>query len=124
MWIKDAVLTSRSDNTAICAEADIPEGTHLINRSVACLSFDVMQRLPKELLDCILALAAVHMASHNPGNRQLETLALEAKVDVFQGFNRILHNPGLQSPDVVVSCAILVFAMHVRHPSAIIDEDN
>ncbi|KAF2443782.1 hypothetical protein P171DRAFT_43932 [Karstenula rhodostoma CBS 690.94] len=54
------------------------------------------------------------MASHNPGNLEIERLALETKVNVLQSHNQFLRLPQNQldqRPDVAITCAVLIFAM-------------
>lgn len=56
------------------------------------------------------------MAVHNPGNRALERLALETKVNVFQRYNRLLQAPPTHvdhRPDVMICSSMLIFAMDV-----------
>jgi hypothetical protein len=56
------------------------------------------------------------MASRSPGNRALERLALETKVNVFQSHNRLLQMAKQQvdlAPDVVICGGLLIFAMDV-----------
>ncbi|KAF2016362.1 hypothetical protein BU24DRAFT_409470 [Aaosphaeria arxii CBS 175.79] len=55
--------------------------------------------------------AAVHMASCSPGDQATEHLALETKVRVFQHFNTLLQSPQDTSPDLIVACGLLIFAM-------------
>jgi hypothetical protein len=98
----------------MCAERTefaIPFGQGFITREVATLTPDIMRRLPKDIMNCILGNAAVHMASRQPGNRALETLALESKSNVLQSFNSLLDSPQNQRPDVVISVGLLIFAM-------------
>ncbi|KAF2688724.1 hypothetical protein K458DRAFT_151697 [Lentithecium fluviatile CBS 122367] len=101
-------------NSKICAERITSEETQFINQHIAPLSHETAQRLPRSIVNCILGIAAVHMASRNPGNRALERLALETKVNVFQSHNRLLQMPQDQiehQPDVVICSGILIFAM-------------
>ncbi|KAF2183869.1 hypothetical protein K469DRAFT_710248 [Zopfia rhizophila CBS 207.26] len=98
-------------NNEMCAESVTFRETKFIDRAIARLSLDVIQKLPRDIVNCILGNAAVHMASRQLGNRQLERLALEAKVKVFQSFNRLLQSPQNQQPDVIVCCGILIYAM-------------
>ena len=104
------------DNSTICAERITSEEPKFIDRSIAPLSHDMIQRLPRSIVNCILGIAAVHMASRNPGNRVMERLALETKENVFQSHNRLLQTPHYQAdhqPDVVICSGILIFAMDV-----------
>ncbi|KAF2471193.1 uncharacterized protein BDR25DRAFT_313817 [Lindgomyces ingoldianus] len=98
-------------NKEMCSETVTFEQTKFINRAIAPLSFDLIQKLPKDIVNCILGNAAVHMASRQPENMQLERLALETKVNVFQSFNRLLQSPQNQQPDVIICCGILIYAM-------------
>lgn len=112
------------DNSTICTEQSGSSDTHFISRDIAKLSQDMVQRLPRSIVNCILGIAAVHMASRNPGNRTLEHLALETKVNVFQSHNRLLQMPQQRfdhQPDVVICSGILIFAMDVgrsSHPNS------
>lgn len=102
------------DNSVLCTERVVASPTSPVDRHIAQISHEVAQRLPRTIVDCILGIAAVHMASRNPGNKMLERLALETKVKVFQSHNRLLQTPHLQvSPDVVIATGILIFAMDV-----------
>lgn len=107
-----------TDNSTICAERITVEQTKFIDRRLAPLSHETAQRLPRTIVNCILGIAAVHMASRNPGNRALERLALETKVNVFQSHNSLLqasHHQADQQPDVVICSGILIFAMDVSN---------
>ncbi|KAF2002571.1 hypothetical protein P154DRAFT_618624 [Amniculicola lignicola CBS 123094] len=100
-------------NTYICRERVTFEQTKFISRSIATLTPEAIQRLPKDLLNCILGVAAVHMASRQPENKALERMALETKGKIFQCFNYLLQNPAEQQPDVIICCGLLIFAMDV-----------
>jgi len=105
-----------SDNSTICREKVTREETKFIDRSIATITQENAQKLPKSIVNCILGVTAVHMASRQPGNRALERLALETKVNVFQSHNQLLRLPQTkidQRPDVVICCSILIFAMDV-----------
>jgi hypothetical protein len=69
--------------------------------------------LPREILNCILGVAAVHMAARNPANRAMERIALETKVSLFQGINRLFQESQHQRVDVLFCCMSLMFAMDV-----------
>ncbi|KAF2729876.1 hypothetical protein EJ04DRAFT_58091 [Polyplosphaeria fusca] len=98
-------------NSTMCAEHVTFEESKFITRSIAPLTMDVIEKLPRDIVNCILGIAAVHMASRHPGNRPLERLALETKASVFHSFNNRLQSPHNQHPDVIVCCGILIFAM-------------
>ena len=105
-----------TDNSTMCAERvkfEVPFGRGFITRAVATLTPDIMRRLPKDIVNCILGNAAVHMASRQPGNRALETLALESKYNIFRSFNGLLDSPQHQRPDVIIANLMLIFAMDV-----------
>lgn len=105
-----------TDNTTICAEQvkfEVPFGQGFVTHGVATLTPDIMRRLPKDIVNCILGNAAVHMASRQPGNRALETLALESKYNIFRSFNGLLDSPQHQRADVIIANLILIFAMDV-----------
>ena len=97
----------------MCAENVTFEESRFIKRSIAPLSIDMAQRLPRAIVHGVLANAAVHIASRQPNNRQSERAALEAKVRVFQSFNALIQSPQNQQPDVIVAAGLLVFAMDV-----------
>ncbi|KAF1961084.1 hypothetical protein CC80DRAFT_229743 [Byssothecium circinans] len=101
-------------NSTICAERITIKETKVIDRQLAPLSHGVTQKLPRSIVNCILGIAAVHMASRHPGNRAWERLALETKVNIFQSYNRSMksaeNHTDLQ-PDVVICTGILIFAM-------------
>ena len=110
-------LNATIDNSTICSELVTRKETKFIDRSIAPLNQEYAQQLPKSIVNCLLGIAAVHMASRNPGSVSLERLALETKANVFQSHNQLLRMPQSQldqRPDVVISCGILIFAMDVR----------
>jgi hypothetical protein len=111
------LMTLDLDNTNMCAEHVTFQQTNFIAREIVPLSLELIEKLPRDLVNCILGNAAVHMASRQPGNRQLERLALETKVNIFQSFNRLLHSPQNQQPDVIICCGMLIFAIDVRIPN-------
>ncbi|KAF2651666.1 hypothetical protein K491DRAFT_681981 [Lophiostoma macrostomum CBS 122681] len=98
-------------NSTICAENVSLRESRFIDRAIAPLSNDTMQKLPRAIVHGVLANAAVHMASRQPADRRLERLALEAKVHGFQSFNALIQSPQNQQPDVIIAAGILVFAM-------------
>ncbi|ORY07136.1 hypothetical protein BCR34DRAFT_28320 [Clohesyomyces aquaticus] len=100
-------------NKEIRSEFVTFQQTRFINRAIAPLSIEIMNKLPRDMVNCILGNAAVHMASRQPENPELERLALETKVNVFQSFNRLLQSPQNQDPDVIICCGILIYAMDV-----------
>lgn len=105
------------DNSTICSEMITMGESNFIDRRIAPLTQETAQRLPRSIVNCILGIAAVHMASRNPGHRALERLALETKVNVFQSHNYLLQTPQSQldqQPDVIICSGILIFAMDVR----------
>jgi hypothetical protein len=92
--------------------------TRFFDRYIAPLSPEMAEKLPRIIVNSILGIAAVHMAARNPGNRALERLALETKVNVFQNHNRLLQmskNQAEHRPDVVICSGILIFAMDVSN---------
>jgi hypothetical protein len=74
----------------------------------------VAQTLPRNLLNCLLGNAAVHMALRHPGNPSVERLVLEAKVSLFEGISSAFQQPHQQRADVLFTCTTLMFAMDVR----------
>ncbi|KAJ4289820.1 hypothetical protein N0V90_011151 [Kalmusia sp. IMI 367209] len=101
-------------NSTICSERVSRKETKFIERSIAPLNQEYARQLPRSIVNCLLGISAVHMASRNPGNTSFERLALETKVNVFQSHNQLLRMPQSQldqRPDVVISCGILIFAM-------------
>ncbi|KAF2710769.1 hypothetical protein K504DRAFT_465825 [Pleomassaria siparia CBS 279.74] len=102
-------------NTIICAEQaafEVPFGpTNVTNRKIAALSPSLMRQLPRDIVNCILGNAAVHMASRQSGSLPLEQLALESKVKVFHSFNSLLKSPKNQRPDVIICVGLLIFSM-------------
>jgi hypothetical protein len=104
------------DNSTICAEQVTVENTKVIDRYTSPISAQVAQKLPKTIINCILGISAVHMASRHPEDRDMERLALETKVNVFQSYNRLMQISQEQDcvqPDVVICSGILIFAMDV-----------
>lgn len=71
------------------------------------------QSLPRDFLNCILGVAAVHLAVRNPGNRPIQNLALEAKVGLFEGINAAFQQPQRQRADVLLACTTAMLAMDV-----------
>ncbi|KAH7125566.1 hypothetical protein B0J11DRAFT_308980 [Dendryphion nanum] len=98
-------------NTCMRAERVTLEETHFIEREIAPLSFEIMHKLPRDVVNCVLGIAAVHKASRSPSNRSLERLALESKVNVFQSFNRLLQSANNSQADLIVVGGLLIFAM-------------
>ncbi|KAF2826500.1 hypothetical protein CC86DRAFT_406762 [Ophiobolus disseminans] len=82
-------------------------------RKIALISPQVAKALPRDFLNCVLGTAAVHMAERNPGNRQIQNLALEAKVFLFEGINAAFQQPQRQRADVLFACTTLMFAMDI-----------
>ena len=80
----------------------------------------LVQSLPREILNCILGIAAVHMAACDPGNRALERTALEAKVAMFERITHLFYEPQYQRVDLLLCCMSLVFAMDVCTPLLIL----
>ncbi|CAO2648291.1 Nn.00g075580.m01.CDS01 [Neocucurbitaria sp. VM-36] len=78
---------------------------------IARLSPEAVQNLPRDVLNCILGTAAVHMAVRHPGNRPMQRLALETKVTLFQGINRLFQHPQSQRADLLLCYIALMFAM-------------
>jgi hypothetical protein len=109
-------LTPPVDNGTICTERMLSDKAAYTTRRIIPMSHELAQKLPKSIIDCILGIAAVHMAVRNPGNAALERLALETKVNVLQNHNRRLHMPhdqAEQRPDVLISSGLLIYAMDV-----------
>ncbi|KAF2119142.1 hypothetical protein BDV96DRAFT_596911 [Lophiotrema nucula] len=98
-------------NSVMCTEQVTFEQSKFIDRSIAPISYDKIRKLPRDIVNCILGNAAVHMASRQPESRPLERLALETKAAVYQSFNRRLQEPQNQTPDTIVCCGGLIFAM-------------
>lgn len=104
------------DNSTICAERVTMENTKLLERHVTSVSPDAASKLPKVIVDCIIAIAAVHKANRAPDDKQLERLALERKINVYQSYNRSISMPqhhGDLRPDAVICVGSLIFAMDV-----------
>jgi hypothetical protein len=107
-------LTMGVDNTIICAEQPASE-LHLIAfHKMASISPYATQGLPREFLNCILGISAVHYAVRNPNNHMVRRLALEMKVSLFEGINNAFQQPQRQRADVLFACTTLMFAMDVR----------
>jgi hypothetical protein len=102
-----------TDNSRICAEKVTFEESKFIDRTIAPLSPERLEKLPRVVINGILGNAAVHMASRQPESSSLERLALSTKVTVFQGFNQLLQGSQKQQPDVVMCVSALTFAMDV-----------
>jgi hypothetical protein len=71
------------------------------------------QELPRDILNCILGTAAVHMAVRNPGNQAIGQLALEMKVSLFEGINNAFQNSQHRRADILFVCTTLMYAMDV-----------
>lgn len=103
------------DNSTICSESTNQNKT-ILYHEIAPLSQEYIQKLPKSIVNCLLAISAVYMLLRNPGDTAIERLALETKINALQTHNQLLRNPQQQldrRPDVVVSCGVLIFAMDV-----------
>jgi hypothetical protein len=103
----------RSDNSVLCAEHSGREGHLIILPSLATISPRAAQELPRDVLNCILGTAAVHMAVRNPGNQAIARLALETKVNLFEGINSTFREAQNQRADVLFVCTMLMYAMDV-----------
>jgi hypothetical protein len=103
-----------SDNSALCAELTGSEGHPVILPSLARISPQAAQELPRDILNCILGTAAVHMAFRNPSNQAIGRLALEMKVRLFQGINNAFQEPQNRRADILFVCTTLMYAMDVR----------
>jgi hypothetical protein len=110
---KRYVVNAGADNTKISVEQ--PQSYHLpiSLQRIAPISPEMARQLPRDISNCILGVAAVHMAWQNPGNRSIERLALETKVRVFQSINGLFEHPEHQRADVLYTCITLMFAMDV-----------
>lgn len=83
---------------------------------IAPLTPGYVQQLPKSVVNCLLGIAAVHMASRNLEDRDIERVALKAKVNILECHNQLLRVPKNllgQRPDILIACGVLIFAMDV-----------
>lgn len=107
------------DNSTIDSEQNIDQiETKLIEHPPTPLIPEYTRQLPKSIVNCLLGISVVHMASRNPRNPEIERMALETKVNVLQSHNQLLGMPQNrldQRPDIVIACAVLIFAMDVRY---------
>jgi len=108
-----ASLITQTDNDVICTGHSDSGQIPITLRRIAPLSPDIVQTLPPDFLNCVLGISAVHMAGRNSGNRQIQNLALEAKVKLFEGINSAFQQPQRQRADVLFACTTLMFAMDV-----------
>ena len=73
--------------------------------------------MPKVVLNALIALSAVHMATRHLGNAQFCKLALETKAGAYRSFNEMLQNPSTRVSDLTYCCVMLVFAADVSRCS-------
>jgi N-acetyl-gamma-glutamylphosphate reductase len=85
----------------------------IVVRKMAEITPQTAQLLPRDFLNAILSVAAVHMAVRNPANRSIGRLALEIKNRFFEGINNAVQQPQHQRADVLIVCITLLFAMEV-----------
>jgi hypothetical protein len=88
---------------------------HPINHhKLATIDPDTSRRLPRIFLNCILGVAAAHMAAKKQGHCRISRLALETKVSVFEGMSNAFQHAQHQRADVLYACITLMFIMEVR----------
>jgi hypothetical protein len=111
MW--GILLSLLPDNTVICST--YPERNHhpVTHRRLNIVTPDAVRELPRIFLNCILGVAAVHMAVRDPGNRSASQLALETKVSVFECMSIAFQQAHHQRADVLYACILLMFNMEV-----------
>lgn len=107
------LLTLRVVNTVMCARhAEAPEHP-LASDRLAQLTPQIARALPKDFLNCIVGISAIHMSIRHPDNSAVTRLALEMKNELFEGINTAFLQPQAQQADVLFICIALMFAMEV-----------
>jgi hypothetical protein len=101
------------DNTQLCVEQSPSPQLPVTIEKTATISPEAAHQLPRDILNCLLGVSAVHMAARNPGNLSIERLSLETKVGLFQSIKNLFKYPGNQRADVLLTCITLMFAMDV-----------
>jgi hypothetical protein len=112
MW--DVSLIMLADNTVICSNYPTRNQHPVTHRRLATVTPDAVRELPRIFLNCILGVAAAHMAVRTPGNRSASQLALETKVSVFECMSISFQQAHQQRADVLYACILLMFNMEVR----------
>jgi hypothetical protein len=112
------LLTLLPDNTIICSTYPERNQHPVTHRRLATVTPDAVRELPRIFLNCILGVAAVHMAVRDPGNRSASQLALETKVGVFECMSIAFQQAHDQRADVLYACILLMFNMEVCIPLA------
>jgi NADH:ubiquinone oxidoreductase subunit 3 (subunit A) len=103
-----------ADNTVICSNYPTRNQHPVTHRRLATVTPDAVRELPRIFLNCILGVAAAHMAVRTPGNRSASQLALETKVSVFECMSVAFQQAHQQRADVLYACILLMFNMEVR----------
>ncbi|KAH7073583.1 hypothetical protein BKA63DRAFT_36278 [Paraphoma chrysanthemicola] len=103
----------RYHNNTMCAVTPRSRNSLITIPKIAAITPRVAQNLPRNLLNCILGNAAVHMALRHPGNSSVEQLTLEAKVSLFEGISSAFQQPHQQRADILFTCTTLMFAMDI-----------
>lgn len=111
--IDQLLTTSLTDNDVVCAHPYMSSSSLIQPQRISRLLPQMAQQMPREIVHCVLSIAAVQLAARNPGNGHYERLALETKVTMFQGINQLFQNPRSQRPDVLYTCILLMFAIDV-----------
>lgn len=96
-------------------EQDEWNSSPIQTQKLAQISPEVAKGLPRDIMNCLLGIAVVHMAVRSPSDRQIERLALETKVNIFQSVHDLFQHPQKQRADVLLTCINLLFAMDVCH---------
>jgi hypothetical protein len=110
----NSALMINVDNTVMCADTVGVRQHPIVVPALATITPQVAQSLPRDILNAILSIAAVHMSVRNPGNRSIGRLTLEMKSRFFEGMNNAVQQPQQQRADVLFICIALLSAMEVR----------
>lgn len=100
-------------NTVMCAKHVEAAEHPLASDRLARLTPQIARSLPKDFLNCIIGISAIHMSIRHPGNSAVTRLALEMKNELFEGINNAFLQPHMQRADVLFICIALMFAMEV-----------
>jgi hypothetical protein len=97
----------------MCAEFP-SSGQHPMKlRKLATITPLAAQRLPRDFLNGVLTVSAVHYAIRNPQNGTIGEMALRMKATLFEGMNIAFQQPEQQRADLLLSCITLMSAIDV-----------
>jgi hypothetical protein len=98
----------------VCAKYPL-SGQHPVkSRKLVTITPLAAQRLPRDYLNGVLTVSAVHYAVRNPQNGAVGRMALLMKATLFEGMNIAFQRPEQQRADLLLSCITLMSAIDVN----------